>query len=152
MLRLLFAYRGRIGRSRALILIPFSIGMALAGASFWYTQFRDLEGAIEDLGWEALLPTLLDPLPHLIATIAIVCLFLLWCWVAGALMVKRLRDRGRDSAWLALPILAPVVVIGLALAPPASGLVAFGEGAVLAAAIGALGWFVRELFWRRALN
>lgn len=152
MLRLLFSYHGRIGRAGTLLLIPFSIGMALAGAGLWYTQFSDLEGAIEDLGWEALLPTLLNPLPHLIATIAIFCLFVLWCWVASALIVKRLHDRGRRGAWLVLPILAPVLVIALALAPPASGFVAFGEGAVLAGLIAALGWFVRELFWRRASN
>lgn len=147
MLAVLFGCRGRINRVEMLIFIPFSIGWGLLAASFWYTQFADLEGAVEDLGWEALIPTLLDPLPHLIATVLIFALFVMWCLVARAAMTKRLHDRGKSGHWLFLLAAGPLVLLGLLFVPFTEGPAGFAEGALVALAIADIAWFLRELFW-----
>ncbi len=147
-MRFLFGCRGRIGRAEMLIFVPFTLGWAFLAASIWYTQFSDLEGAVEDLGWEAVLPTLLDPLPHLIATIVILGLIILWCMVASAIIVKRLHDRDWSGYWLLLLMTAPVTLIALAVVmPPPPGPTGFAEGALAALALVIMLAFLRELFF-----
>lgn len=148
MMRFLFRCGGRIGRAEMAIFVPFTLGWSFLAASVWYTQFNDLGDAVEDLGWEALLPTLLDPLSHLIATVVILGLFILWCVVARAIMVKRLHDRDRSGSWLWLLAAAPVALIAMAIAPAAPpGPVGFAEGALAGLALIVILAFLWELFF-----
>jgi uncharacterized membrane protein YhaH (DUF805 family) len=149
MLRVLLDSRGRAGRVTMAMFFPVSLLLAAAGAAVWYSQFDDLEGAIDDLGWEALAPTLLDPLDHLIATIAIFLLFVLWCAIARAMMTKRLHDRGRSGYWLFLLAAAPVVLAASAFATAPEGPAQFAQGSATAAAIVVILAFLCELFWRK---
>ncbi len=149
MLRILFSCHGRMGRSTMWIIVPVSLVLAALGAVVWYSQFTDLKSAIEDLGWEALLPTLLDPLPHLIATVAILALFLLWWHIARALMVKRLHDRGRKGTWLILLVAAVIGLLALPLMPELAEPAQFVEGGLVALALGVIVAFARELFWMK---
>jgi uncharacterized membrane protein YhaH (DUF805 family) len=147
---LLFSGRGRIGRAKMAIFPLFTTGWGLLAASIWLTQFSDLKDAVEDLGWEAILPMLLDPLPHLIATALILVLLVLWCVVARALMVKRLHDCDRSGYWLVLPIVAATAAVALALAPPLPQAAKLAGSTLFAMAAGTMTWFLFELFVHRA--
>jgi uncharacterized membrane protein YhaH (DUF805 family) len=144
----LFGARGRIDRLEFLVLLPFSLGGALVGASVWYGQFGDLPSAIQDLGWEALVPTLIFPQEHRIATAAIFLLFLAWCVLARAYGVKRLHDLDRRGWWL-LVFIPPVALFLNAvfseLAELTQKLVAYG---LLAASLVPALCLMAEMFLR----
>lgn len=138
----LFGTRGRIGRLEFLLLVPYSIAAALIGASIGLVQFRSLPDAISDLGWEALLPTLLCPIEHLEGAGLILILFLIWCALARGFAVKRLHDRGRSGGWLWLVVAAAAI----SLAAPFVDTPLWRYGALTVAAA-AFAWLMVEMFF-----
>jgi uncharacterized membrane protein YhaH (DUF805 family) len=110
MLRYLFSFRGRLNRAKHLRFILISVLFAFAGAGIWMCELYDVPDAVNELGWEALLPMLFEPLPHLIATAALAALVTIWVYAALAVAVKRLHDRNRGAGWLLVFWIQPLVL------------------------------------------
>jgi uncharacterized membrane protein YhaH (DUF805 family) len=155
--RFLFGLEGRIGRAKFFFIVPVLIGLWLAGFAAWSAELNDLPSALDDLGYEAVLPMLSQPLPHLLAAIAIAALFLVGCYVAFAVAAKRLHDRGKKAGWFfpmaGLPLAAAALARVLANRHLLqSGLNGFVEGVLATLGSGVLLWSAVELFLLRGTD
>jgi uncharacterized membrane protein YhaH (DUF805 family) len=155
--RFLFGLEGRIGRAKFFFVVPVVIGIWLTGFAIWSAELSDLPSALADLGYEAMLPMLSGPLPHLLATLAIAALFLVGCYVAFALVAKRLHDRGKNAGWFFLMAGLPLAAGALALVLAnrrvlQTGLNGFAEGVLATLGGGVLLWSAVELFLLRGMD
>jgi len=150
----LFGLEGRIGRANFFFIVPVMLGFLLASYAVWTAELSDLPSAVDDLGYEAVLPMLFDPLPHLVATIAFGILVLLGSFIVFAAVAKRLHDRGKGAVWFIPMAVLPMAAIAIAFflmehhsrKPELYGIV---EGVLATLGGGGMGWFFIELFLLR---
>lgn len=130
--QVLFSFRGRIGRgsfwagsgvATVLAVVGVVTGLAAFGAGF-------TTGSTAGLG---------------VAALVVVVTMLAFLWMTYALLVKRMRDRGK-SAWWLLPFLIPLALrIGAGLQGGIAGMAVLGTDPMLAAVEVALGlWLLAE--------
>lgn len=138
--QVLFSFRGRIGRgsfwagsgvATVLAAVGVVTGLAAFGAGF-------TTGSTAGLG---------------VAALVVVVTMLAFLWMTYALLVKRMRDRGK-SAWWLLPFFVPLALrIGAWLEGGIAGMAALGMDPKLAALEVALGlWLFVEFGFMKGVE
>lgn len=138
--QVLFSFRGRIGRgsfwagsgvATVLAAVGVMTGLAAFGAGF-------TTGSTAGLG---------------VAAFVVVVTMLAFLWITYALLVKRMRDRGK-SAWWLLPFLIPLALrVGAWLEGGMAGMAALGMDPKLAALEVALGlWLFVEFGFMKGVE